>query len=98
MSVLYRLLDAVKTDLSALLPGTGVPLSRQAGLRLLLYLALLVYIIRVFFLFLTMVPGSPFGENDPGYRFQNRQEKSIEPDGESNRQDYGPTVTDPGAI
>ncbi|MCB1326691.1 MAG: hypothetical protein KDK35_15765 [Leptospiraceae bacterium] len=48
MFLLTRLWNAVKEDFGALLPGNDIPLTGEALLRLLLYVALIVFAVRIF--------------------------------------------------
>ena len=48
MRLMQRVGDLVREDLGALLPGNRFPLNRESLLRLLLYLCLLIFAVRVF--------------------------------------------------
>ncbi|MCR9141705.1 MAG: hypothetical protein NXI24_05590 [bacterium] len=51
MSVFHRLGNLISEDMAAIVPGSGTPLNRETGLRLLMYAALLLFVLTL------MLPG-----------------------------------------
>ncbi len=45
MSVFHRLGNLISEDLAAVVPGSGTPLNLETGLRLLMYAALLLFVL-----------------------------------------------------
>jgi hypothetical protein len=48
MSVFNRLGNLIREDLAAIVPGSEVPLNRETGMRLLLYVAFLLFALALF--------------------------------------------------
>lgn len=69
MPVLRRLADLVREDLGSLLPGSGIPLNRESLLRLVLYVALFLFALRLFapglFTFRTIIREDPPATSEP---------------------------------
>ncbi len=69
MPVLRRLADLVREDLGALIPGSGLPLNRESILRLVLYVALFLFALRLFapglFTFRSIIRDAPPATEPP---------------------------------
>ena len=60
MSLLQRISELVKEDLTAILPGSDTPFNSSAFYRLLLYIGLIIFAITLFF----ARSGTPEGKKD----------------------------------
>lgn len=77
MTLLQRVGQLISNDLGALLPGTGVPLDRTALVRLLLYLFLFLFAVRLFMPVLTSSVSAPIPGQQPDYQTPAREPARV---------------------
>ncbi|MBI3396585.1 MAG: hypothetical protein HY042_12160 [Spirochaetia bacterium] len=100
MGFFNRIWHTLRSDVGALIPGTGIHWNRNAFLRTLLYASLIVFVVRIALLALEIRAARQMDQRRNIPSLENRDSKGAEDKGvpEKNPDTIGPDISHPQNI